>query len=115
MANEASTVEYRALLVQEQASLERQLSELGFGEEGGRGLEYDSNFADTSQVTAERGETEALVTELRSSLREIEHALEKIEAGTYGVCERCGQPISAARLEAMPATPMCIACASAHR
>ena len=106
---------YRAMLEEEQASLEHQLTELGFGKTGDTGLDYDTNFADSSQVTAERGETEALVKELRSSLKEVEAALERVALGTYGVCERCGQPISDARLEAMPATTTCIVCASAQR
>jgi RNA polymerase-binding transcription factor DksA len=114
MSNEAPTVDYRALLEEERASLAHQLSELGFGEVGATGLEYDSNFADSSQVSAERGETEALVGELRSALREVERALERLEQGTYGICEKCGRPIAPARLEAMPAVTTCIEHAGAR-
>ncbi len=114
MANETSAVDYRALLLGERESLESQLHELGFGDTGG-GLAYDSNFADTSQVTAERGETEALVRELRDALADVERALEKLDEGSYGTCERCGQPIAPARLEAMPAVKTCIQCASTQR
>ena len=78
-------------------------------------MSYDSNFADSSQVTAERGEAETLVAELRNALGEVEHALAKVDAGTYGRCEKCGQPIGAARLEAKPAVRTCIACANARR
>ena len=115
MANEAPPVNYRALLEEERASLEHQLEELGFGGTGDTGLEYDSNFADSSQVTAERGEAEALVKELRASLENVDKALERISEGTYGVCERCRQPIADARLEAMPAVTLCITCATAKR
>ncbi len=101
----------RALLEQERSALRHQLEELGFGE-GGGGLEYDPNFADTSQVTAERGEAEALAGSLREALEEVEHALAKLDQGTYGICERCGKPINPARLEAMPAARLCIDCAS---
>ncbi len=111
MANEAPTIDYRALLLEERDSLERQLAELGYGEVGR--LAYDSNFADTSQVTAERGETEVLARELREALEDVQRALHKLDEGTYGTCERCHQPISPARLEAMPAVTTCIACASA--
>ena len=62
VANDAA-VDYRALLEEEQHSLEQQLREIGFGDDGN--LEYDSNFADSSQVTAERGEAEALAAQLR--------------------------------------------------
>lgn len=90
--------------------LVRQLAELGFG--GDSGLTYDPNFADSSQVTAERGEAEALAASLREALDEVETALGKLEAGTYGVCESCGQRISPPRLEAMPAARLCMDCAS---
>ena len=113
MANEAPAIDYRALLEEERTSLLHQLQEIGFGENGT--LTYDANFADSSQVTAERGEAEALAAPLRESLEQIEAALRKFEKGTYGICERCGKPISAARLEAQPATAFCIDCASVRR
>lgn len=87
-----------------------QLGELGVGE--GASIEYDSNFADLSQVTAERGEAEALAASLRETLDEVEYALGKLEAGSYGVCEGCEQRISPARLEAKPAARLCMDCAS---
>jgi RNA polymerase-binding transcription factor DksA len=49
-----------------------------------------------------------LAENLRALLHEVEHALAKFDAGTFGICEVCGQPISEARLEAMPATPFCV-------
>ena len=113
MANEAAAVDYRALLLEERASLVHQLEEIGFGEDGN--LSYDSNFADSSQVTAERGEAEALAAQLQEALERVEKALRKLDDGTYGICERCGKPISAARLEAKPATAFCIDCASVRR
>ena len=47
---------------------------------------------------------------LRDELRAVNYALERIVAGTYGKCERCGKPIAAERLEALPYTPHCIDC-----
>lgn len=75
----------------------------------------DSGFADSGQVTAERGEVDALVGSLRETLADIDNALVKIDAGTYGVCEQCGKPIGADRLEAMPVARLCIEHASARR
>ena len=115
MSSDVPTTDFSALLNESRNALLAQLAELGFGAEGETGLSYDANFADSSQVTAERGEMDVLVSELRSALHEIERALARLEEGTYGVCERCGQPISVARLEAMPATTTCIACASLQR
>jgi RNA polymerase-binding transcription factor DksA len=113
MPNEAPTaasadVDYAALLRNEQGELQAQLKELGFANEGDTGLNYDSNFADSSQVTAERGEAERLATELREALDEVDAALERLGSATYGVCQGCGQPIGEARLEAMPAARFCI-------
>jgi RNA polymerase-binding transcription factor DksA len=115
MANEAPTTDsaaadFEELLEHERADLRGQLAELGFGDAGG--LNYDPNYADSSQVTAERGEAETLAGQLREALAEVEAAIARVREGTYGNCERCGQPIAAARLEAMPAARLCISCAS---
>jgi len=52
----------------------------------------------------------ALERRLEESLREVEHALQKYEAGTYGLCDSCGQPIEKARLEAIPQASLCMKC-----
>ena len=72
------------------------------------GLDYDPNFADSSQVTAERGEAEVLAGQLRETLDEVAAAIGRLEDGSYGRCEVCGVAIEPARLEAMPATRFCI-------
>jgi RNA polymerase-binding transcription factor DksA len=110
MPSDAIQADLRASLEEEQASLRAQLAELGVGENGG--LDYDQNFADSSQVTAERGEAEALAKSLSETLSDVEHALTKMGGGTYGTCESCGEAISPARLEAKPAARSCINCAS---
>lgn len=106
--SEVTSADARALLEAERASLRTELEELG-------GLDYDANFADTSQVTAERSEAETLANNLREALEEVERALAKVEDGTYGLCEECNEPIAAARLEAMPSTRYCITHASSRR
>ena len=67
---DATDIDYRGLLQTEQEQLRAELSELGFND-GRTGLDYDANFADTSQVTAERGEAEALAGKLKDSLEEL--------------------------------------------
>ena len=106
MPSDAPTIDYRQLLEDERRQLQSELSELGHGEGGG--LDYDPNFADTSQVTAERGEADALAGQLQETLDEVALALGRLEDGTYGMCEVCGVAIAPARLEAMPATRFCI-------
>jgi DnaK suppressor protein len=44
-------------------------------------------------------------------LRKVEHALARLKAKTYGVCETCGQPIPVARLEVLPYATECVKCA----
>jgi RNA polymerase-binding transcription factor DksA len=112
MSVDATTPELRALLEEERDSLRTQLREVGYGAEGPN---YDSNFADSSQVTAERGEAEALSKSLLDTLGEVEHALTKFSDSSYGRCESCGQSIAPARLEAKPAARTCITCASKKR
>jgi RNA polymerase-binding transcription factor DksA len=99
----------RVQLEDEQERLRTRLRELGAEDS------FDEGFADSSQVTAERGELDALACTLADSLREDEDALQKLDAGTYGACESCGQEIAAARLEAKPAARLCITCASKTR
>ena len=97
----------RAQLTAERERVNDELRTLGIDRNS-----YDEGFADSGQVTAERGEVDALAGSLSENLAEIEAALEKLEAGTYGQCEDCGQAIAPARLEAMPSARLCIACAS---
>jgi DnaK suppressor protein len=100
----------RAVLTAERERLTTELAAMGIDR-----ATFDDGFADSGQVTAERGEVDALVGSLRETLGDIDNALAKIDAGTYGICERCGRPIGEDRLEAMPAARLCIECASARR
>ena len=52
----------------------------------------------------------ALQKQLREQMAEVEHALQKLESGTYGLCGICGQPIVPERLEALPWASLCINC-----
>ena len=101
----------RSALVAEKDDLVTQLADLGHGDDAEE-LTYDANFADTSQVTAEKGETEALAATLQEALDAVDAALGRMEKGTYGTCDRCHQPIAPARLEAMPSATRCIEHAS---
>jgi DnaK suppressor protein len=52
---------------------------------------------------------------LESTLARIERALAKLDEGTYGTCDACGQPIAHGRLQAMPDSVLCVACAASER
>ena len=51
---------------------------------------------------------------MRDLLQKIDRALQKIDAGTYGICERCGKPIEKARIKALPYVDLCIKDAQAR-
>jgi RNA polymerase-binding transcription factor DksA len=105
MPDQTTLSSLREHLESERTRLRAQISTLDSGEGS---LSYDENFADSGQVAAEQGENKALLNQLNEQLGEVERALAKFDEGGYGLCERCGQPIAEARLEAMPATRFCI-------
>jgi DnaK suppressor protein len=65
---------------------------------------------DAGAKTALREHQLSLMATIQERLVQVERALERIEAGTYGHCETCGEPISPERLEAFPSATTCVAC-----
>ena len=112
--SDATLADIRATLEEERDRLQLRLGDLGEGLDGAPdgSLAFERNFADSSAVTAERAEVEAVVGSLKESLAEVHHALAKFEDGTYGACEVCGEAIPPARLEAKPDARYCIEHAS---
>ena len=112
MVEATASASYREQLTAERDRVREQLAHLGHdGDRSG----FDENFADSGQVTAERGEVEALIGSLLEALEDVDHALGKLDRGDYGTCESCNGPIADARLEAMPTARTCIACAPKRR
>ncbi|MGB9378742.1 MAG: TraR/DksA C4-type zinc finger protein [Mycobacteriales bacterium] len=66
--------------------------------------------ADTGTKTFEREQEISLANGILDRLSQVEHALDRLDNGTYGRCERCGNPIPKARLEAFPSVTLCVAC-----
>jgi RNA polymerase-binding protein DksA len=67
--------------------------------------------ADEADVdTYEREKTLALVQSLQRKLASLDHALESVQKGTYGICENCGNRIDPARLEILPQAVLCLGC-----
>jgi DnaK suppressor protein len=83
-------------------ALEHEPGDVQFDEEGGEG--------GTSNVDRELDLV--LSAQARGAISEIDRALAKINAGTYGTCEQCGHPIPQARLKALPHAALCVACKS---
>lgn len=73
-----------------------------------------SHSADSAEQASERQNDEvleALLGEAEAGLRQVEHARERLAAGHYGECVRCGEAIEAARLAALPMAECCLKCA----
>jgi DnaK suppressor protein len=68
--------------------------------------------ADLASDNFEQDVTLSLLGSATGALAQIENALERVNEGTYGQCEQCGDKIPAARLDALPHTTMCVQCAS---
>ena len=109
---------YQHLLVDEKEQLERQLADLSdeharqsLKDATGELSSYDQHPADLASELMERDTDFALKEQKRIRLGEIDAALERINAGTYGSCAHCGQMISSARLEAYPTAKYCLECA----
>jgi DnaK suppressor protein len=88
---------------------QRALDELGETVQAPGQMTYGSQAAAASQVFAQQRDL-ALHDRSQAQLELIDAALARIDAGTFGTCLRCGQPIAEARLEALPWAAQCITC-----
>jgi len=75
-------------------------------ERGGMG----NHPADVANDTEEAEKDMGLRQNVQMLLEQVDHALARLDAGTYGICENCGKPIPAARLEARPFATLDVAC-----
>ncbi|MFC7920034.1 TraR/DksA family transcriptional regulator [Streptomyces cinereoruber] len=97
-----------------QAEVLRLRSELAHSQEELTGLMRDSgdgagdDQADTGTKNITREHELALAANAREMLEQTEHALERLDAGTYGLCEVCGKPIGKARMQAFPRATLCV-------
>lgn len=72
----------------------------------------DEHDPEGATIAFERSQVGALVRQAQHHLAEIDAAVTRLDAGTYGTCEDCGSPIGEGRLEARPVARTCIRCAS---
>ena len=106
----------RGLLEQEQARLEAIRD--GFTEDGlttesedeslSELSSLDQHQADVGTETFNRERDISILESVEAELADIEHALKRLNEGTYGTCEACGKPIAEDRLEAQPAARFCL-------
>jgi RNA polymerase-binding protein DksA len=75
-------------------------------------VQFDEESGEGDTINVERERDLALSAQARAAVEEIDKALEKIDAGTYGICEQCGEPIPKERLKALPYASLCVRCKS---
>ena len=101
----------RSRLEQEQKRLIEEIEQLSANMSPER--REGSPFGKREEEATESFELEkrlALEKRIKDQLAEIEHALDKFDKGTYGLCDNCGQSIDPARLEALPQASLCLNC-----
>ena len=103
---------YRRRLDDERQHLIGQLTDMGVDPETGAptGDHFEHGFADSGQATAEKARVLSMAEGLLENVREVDAAIERMEKGTFGTCESCGDAIPPERLDARPVARLCVAC-----
>lgn len=103
---------YRRLLLDERRLRHERRSivdELGADDDTSSELPAEApDEDDDASLLIERERDEGLIEEIDAALAAIDAARLRLADGTYGLCERCGEPIGEERLEILPATPVCV-------
>jgi RNA polymerase-binding protein DksA len=95
------------------AALERDIATIVESAKGG--ATDDEHDAEGATIAFERAQAMALLEETRTQVEALDTALVRVDSGSYGVCESCGQDIAPERLAARPCATLCITCASRRR
>lgn len=98
-------------LRQRRDDLQSELERLTEPPKQGTGVGFGKRVGDGTTEAVERLATTATARSIYASIQDIDRALTHIDDGSYGVCEECGESIGEARLEALPSSVLCIACA----
>jgi DnaK suppressor protein len=76
----------------------------------GQDIADEDGFGEGDTVNVERDHLTVVASDALARVAEIDAALTRVDAGTYGTCEACGKPIPKARLEALPEATLCVSC-----
>jgi DnaK suppressor protein len=98
-------------LRERRAELHERLSRLAEPPERGTGISFGKRIGDGTTEAVSRLTDVGVGGRLEVSEERVARALEKLAEGSYGICDACGEPIAAARLDAAPESVLCIACA----
>lgn len=95
-------------LVARRAEFEAELARLTAPPDAAAVVSFGKRVGDGTTEAVERISTTLTARSIAASLAEVNRALEKVEAGTFGTCDECGESIPVERLEARPFTSRCI-------
>jgi DnaK suppressor protein len=109
MLTEVELEEFKNKLLDRRVQIEKNLTGTSLELDGMRELELNDE-GDHAATSAKTVVDSAILVQQRKELTEIELALDKIKAGTYGICEMCEEPIGLPRLEVKNFARFCIAC-----
>jgi DnaK suppressor protein len=109
MLSKEELEKFQNKLLDRRVQIEKNLNGTALELEGMRNLELNDE-GDHAATSAKTIVDSAILTQQRKELNEIELALDKIKAGTYGICEMCEEPIGIPRLEVKNFARFCIAC-----
>jgi DnaK suppressor protein len=80
----------------------------GYGEEQLNSESHGDRQPELSARSQHQADIGTVLERIEAELDDVEHALRRLDDGTYGTCEACGQPIGDERLEAIPAARFCV-------
>ena len=101
----------RANYLRQAESLQAEADSLTEDREPGD-VQFDEESGEGDTLAVERERDLALSAQARAAIEQIDAAIEKIHAGTYGSCDNCGNPIPKERLKALPYAALCVKCKS---
>lgn len=101
----------RAVYMEQAEALRAEADSLAQEAEPGD-TQFDEESGEGGTTTVDRERDLALSAQALATVEEIDHALAKMESGSYGLCESCHRPIVRARLAALPYARLCVSCKS---
>jgi len=109
--------EFKKLILQEKERLEKELAQFSHRNSKSVATDFTSDFPnlgdsedENAAEVAQFTDNLSLENELEHALRDVESALKRVEAGTFGLCTYCKQEIDEKRLQARPTSSSCIKC-----
>ena len=109
------TKDLRRELEEKRDKVEAEMARLSAPPKETGGISFGKRVGEGTSMAVDRLQEVAAHDKAQAVLAEATRALKKLDEGTYGRCDDCGQDIAAERLEALPWATLCVGCASKKR